>query len=79
MFSRSAGTYDGENFANVHLDADFVHKNLFPNHPRQVLAFESRPLRRRTVELISIFQVANLLEVFNHVELQSCTIQILLA
>jgi hypothetical protein len=57
MFSRSAGTYDGENFANVHLDADFVHKNFFANRPRQMLAFESCPARPQTVDLISFFHV----------------------
>lgn len=56
-FSRSAGTYDGENFANVHLDADFVHKNFFANHPRQTLALQSCLARPRTVDLISFFHV----------------------
>jgi hypothetical protein len=54
-FSRSAVAYDGENFANLHFDADFVHEGFFANHPRQMLARESCPVRRRGVDLISIF------------------------
>jgi hypothetical protein len=47
----------------VHLDADFVHKNFFANHPRQTLALESCPARPRTVDLISLFHVENPLDV----------------